>query len=34
MGALREATRESAERRRALCTLRLLGALRRVLLLR
>ncbi|TKW32983.1 hypothetical protein SEVIR_2G202700v4 [Setaria viridis] len=33
MGALREATRESAERRRALCTPRLLGALRRVLLL-
>ncbi|KAJ1289549.1 hypothetical protein BS78_02G173100 [Paspalum vaginatum] len=31
--ALREATRESAERRRALCTPRLLGALRRVLLL-
>lgn len=29
MGALREATRESAERRRALCTPRLLGALRR-----
>ena len=33
MGALREATREGAERRRALCTPRLLGALRRVLLL-
>ncbi|TVU09431.1 hypothetical protein EJB05_42903, partial [Eragrostis curvula] len=33
MAALREATRESAERRRALCTPRLLGALRRVLLL-
>jgi hypothetical protein len=33
MGALREATRESAERRRALCTPRLLSALRRVLLL-
>ncbi|NP_001147513.2 U-box domain-containing protein 39 [Zea mays] len=33
MGALREATREGAERRLALCTPRLLGALRRVLLL-
>ncbi|KAL6655640.1 hypothetical protein ACP70R_006466 [Stipagrostis hirtigluma subsp. patula] len=33
MAALREATRESAERRQALCTPRLLGALRRVLLL-
>lgn len=33
MGALREATREGEERRRALCTPRLLGALRRVLLL-
>ncbi|CAD6219469.1 unnamed protein product [Miscanthus lutarioriparius] len=33
MGALREATREGAERRRELCTPRLLGALRRVLLL-
>ncbi|WVZ64829.1 hypothetical protein U9M48_014298 [Paspalum notatum var. saurae] len=33
MAALREATRESAARRRALCTPRLLGALRRVLLL-
>ncbi|RLN35420.1 U-box domain-containing protein 39-like [Panicum miliaceum] len=33
MGALREAMRESADRRRALCTPRLLGALRRVLLL-
>ncbi|CAL5074466.1 unnamed protein product [Urochloa decumbens] len=33
MVALREATRESPERRRALCTPRLLGALRRVLLL-
>ncbi|GJN34090.1 hypothetical protein PR202_gb22729 [Eleusine coracana subsp. coracana] len=33
MAALREATREGAARRRALCTPRLLGALRRVLLL-
>ncbi|CAN6217545.1 unnamed protein product [Urochloa humidicola] len=33
MVALREATREGPERRRALCTPRLLGALRRVLLL-
>lgn len=33
VAALREATREGAERRRALCTPRLLGALRRVLLL-
>jgi hypothetical protein len=33
MAALREATRESADRRRALCTPRLLGALRRALLL-
>ncbi|KQJ90118.1 U-box domain-containing protein 39 [Brachypodium distachyon] len=33
MAALREATRESAERRRALCTPRLLAALRRVLLI-
>lgn len=33
VAALREATRESAERRRALCTPRLLAALRRVLLL-
>ncbi|CAL5081309.1 unnamed protein product [Urochloa decumbens] len=33
MAALLEATRESPERRRALCTPRLLGALRRVLLL-
>ncbi|XP_062199216.1 U-box domain-containing protein 39-like [Phragmites australis] len=33
MASLREATRESAERRRALCSPRLLGALRRVLLL-
>ncbi|XP_062194596.1 U-box domain-containing protein 38-like [Phragmites australis] len=33
MGALREATRESADRRRTLCSPRLLGALRRVLLL-
>ncbi|KAG8056638.1 hypothetical protein GUJ93_ZPchr0002g26353 [Zizania palustris] len=33
VAALREATRESAERRRALCTPRLLAALRRVLLI-
>ena len=33
MGTLHEATRENAERRRALCTPRLLGVLRRVLLL-
>ena len=33
MGALREATSEGAERRRVLCTPRLLGALRHVLLL-
>lgn len=33
VAGLREATRESAERRRALCTPRMLGALRRVLLI-
>ena len=33
LALLREATRESAERRRALCTPRLLAALRRVLLI-